>query len=541
MERGMPIPNLLLNLKSLLKGLPPAKMITLLMLISGTVAGFVILLLWTGKADYQILYANLTQEDAGAIITKLKERRIPYQISSNGGSILIPAGQIYETRMEMASEGLPQGGGIGFEIFDNTKLGMTEFLQNVNFQRALQGELSRTINGFSEVEHSRVHIVLASESLFLENEKPATASVVVKLRPGKWLSRDQVQGIAHLVSSSVSGLKPENVTVVDNFGEVLSGLKDKSTMGQIRSEQLEFKEQMERRLEESVRTMLEKALGPSRAIVRLSCSVDFKRSEKTEEKYLSDNKVVRSEQLLDESSVRPEKKAESARAKPDTPGTGDKKIDATAGTPSYRKQDRTVNYEIGKVTSHVVEPVGKINRISVAVLVDGTYKVVEVKEGAGKDGKTEVQYSPRTREEMEKLENIVKRAVNFDAERGDKVEVANIPFHTSETVRNEGSSGSESWWSKTKTGLPMILKYGISALIFMFAFLFILRPLIQWITSGPGSDMELLQQLPKTVGEIEQEYDVKGSRLPFMDQATQMIRQDQNSSMKLMNNWLKES
>ena len=200
----MPIPNILTNLNALVKQLTPGKMITLFGLAAGTIAGFVFLIIWTGRADYQILYANLAQEDAGAIVAKLKEKQIEYQIASNGRSILIPGSRLYETRMELASEGLPRGSGVGFEIFDNTKLGMTEFVQNVNYQRALQGELARTINQFSEVESSRVHIVMVTESLFMEKEKPATASVVVKLRPGRWLGKDQVQGIVHLVSSSVS-------------------------------------------------------------------------------------------------------------------------------------------------------------------------------------------------------------------------------------------------------------------------------------------------------------------------------------------------
>ena len=532
----MPIPNFVSNLKTSITHLPPAKMITLLVLVAGTIAGLIFIFLWAGRVDYQILYTNLAQEDAGAIVTQLREKRIPYQISGNGSSILAPRDQIYETRMGLAAEGLPQGGGIGFEIFDNTRLGMTEFVQNVNFQRALQGELSRTINRFSEVESSRVHIVLKQESLFIEKEKPATASVVVKLRSGKQLSRNQVQGIVHLVSSSVSGLQPDNVTVVDHYGEILAGVKDQTRLGQVRSDQLEFKEKMENRLENSVKTMLENALGPAKAIVRLSCSIDFRRSEKTEERFYPDNRVIRSEQLLNEVSTSPEADPEKAKPAEENLGKEEKTAKPVNAPPGYQKQDRTVNYEIGKITSHTVEPIGRIERISVAVLVDGTYTVV-----GGKDGVKQTQYVPRTDDEMKKLENIVKRAVNFDADRGDQVEVANIPFQNAKVPGEEEAEIGQGWLSKTRSYLPAMLKYLLSGVFVLFTFLFVIRPLIQWVTSTTISDAELLQQLPKTVGEIEREYGQTPTPLPFMDRAAQMIRRDAGASAELMKDWLKET
>ena len=179
------------------------------------------------------LYGNLAPEDAAEIVAKLKENQIPYQLTMDGTGVHIPYDKIYETRLELASQGLPRGTGIGFEVFDDTKLGMTEFVQNVNYQRALQGELSRTINTLMEVESSRVHIVMPARSLFIEEEEPATASVILKLRRGKYLSKDQIQGIVHLISSSVSRLDPEDVTVIDNNGKMLAGFKEKSTVSQV--------------------------------------------------------------------------------------------------------------------------------------------------------------------------------------------------------------------------------------------------------------------------------------------------------------------
>ena len=212
----MALRDFFLQIGALLKSLTPGKKIALLSLLSATIASFAVLIVWTGKPNFELLYSGLSPEDAGAILVRLKEQKIPYSISANGTSILIPREQVYETRLELASQGLPQGSGVGFEIFDNTKFGVTEFVQNINYQRALQGELSRTINGFIEVESSRVHLVMPSKSLFIEDEEPATASVVLKMRPGRRLSKEQVQGIVHLVSSSVSGLAPKNVTIVDS-------------------------------------------------------------------------------------------------------------------------------------------------------------------------------------------------------------------------------------------------------------------------------------------------------------------------------------
>ena len=236
---------MLAQLNAAFSNLSLGKKLTLGILILGSVAGFIFLMNWSGQSEFQPLYTNLDSEDASAILSKLKEQKIEYRIASNGKTILIPEQYIYETRMQLASAGLPQGGGIGFEIFDNTKLGMTAFAQSVNYQRALQGELARTINQISEIESSRVHIVLTEKSLFVDEEDPATASVVLKLRTGKWLNQSQINGIVHLVSSSVARLSPENVTVVDSKGKLLAGVKNPSSFGSLSSDQLDYQDRVE--------------------------------------------------------------------------------------------------------------------------------------------------------------------------------------------------------------------------------------------------------------------------------------------------------
>ena len=245
----MPFRQILLQLQNLFKSLSVGKRIALLILATGSIAGFVFLINWAGRPEFHPLYSNLDANDAGIILNRLKEQKIPYQLSAGGSTILIPQERIYETRMELASAGLPQGGSIGFELFDDTKLGMTEFAQNVNYQRALQGELVRTINGFAEVESCRVHIVMPEKSLFIDDQEVASASVVLKLHHGKWLTQQQVQGIVHLVSSSVSRMSPENVTVVDSSGRLLTGHSDPSGVSALSSDQLDYQAKVERKLE----------------------------------------------------------------------------------------------------------------------------------------------------------------------------------------------------------------------------------------------------------------------------------------------------
>ena len=529
----MPVNDLSTRMKNLLGNLSPGKKIMLALLVAATISGFIGMMLWAGKPDYHTLYTDLSLEDAGAIVEKLKEQKVPFQISANGTSVRIPREQVYETRLALASEGLPQSNAAGFELFDNAKLGMTEFVQNINYQRALQGELARTINRFTEVENSRVHIVMETKSLFVDQEKPATASVILKLRPGKWLTQDQIQGIVHLVATSVPGLKTENITVVDNLGKMLAGFKEDSGFRKATSDQLEYQKRVEETLEKRINTMLEKTLGPNKAVTRVSCSMDFNRQEMTEERYNPENRVVRSEQLLSENATGSgtiPMGVPGVASNLESQGTTEQQ---PASNRSFQKQDRTVNYEIGKLTSHTVKPIGEITKVSVAVVVDGSVQTV-----ANKEGQPEEQYVPRSPEEMEKLESIVKRAVNFDAQRGDEIEVVNIPFNTQKDSLETEETFSDSWRDTIKN-YSALIKYAFIGIFLIFTFLFVVRPLVRWLTTSPGPEGELLKQLPKTVDEIEKEYAV-GSGITYADRAALMIAKDKDVSMGLMQDWLKE-
>ena len=530
-------PDIFSQITTLLKGLGPTKLIALLTLLAATTAGIIFMVVWTSIPDFQLLYSNLTPEDAGEIINKLKEDKVPYQIASNGKTILVPNEILYETRLSLANEGLPQSSGVGFEIFDQTKLGMTEFVQNVNYQRAVQGELSRTIKGFDEVESSRVHIVLPTKSLFIDEQEASTASVVLKLRRGRRLSDEQVRGIVHLVSASVSQLKPENVTVIDNYGRLLAGPKDGSTSAQMSSDQLEYQQKVEKDLEKRVESMLEKVLGVGKAIARISCAFDFRRHEKTEEIFNPDGKVVRSEQILNTISTRSDENAIGVPGVSSNIPSEEIETTGPSGSrdiPGYQKQDKTVNYEIGKVTSHTIEPIGRIERISVAVVIDGTHEMV-----TNDEGEEEYKYTPRTEEEKSKIEDIVKRAVNFDAERGDEIEVVNIPFENVNLGEDEEEIVEQGWMSKLAQ-YRGYFRYVFMALFLLFLFLFIVKPLVRWLTSNSPGTPEMNRQLPMTVEEIERGYGEGRSSLPYRDRAVAMLTGEDESSLSVAREWLTE-
>ena len=529
------------QLKVIIRNLDSGKMIVILFLASVAIAGMIFMVTWAGKPDFQYLFTNLPQEDTASIVSRLKEKNIPFQIDGNGSAVLVPRENLYELRLEMASQGLPQGSRIGFEIFDDVKLGMTDFVQNVNYQRALQGELSRTINEFQEVAGSRVHIVVAEKSLFVEEEEPSTASVVVNLRQGKKLSDSQVQSIVHLVASSVARLDTENVTVVDNTGRMLAGTHDQSVTGKISSEQLQYQRAIEMDLEYRVTSMLESVLGRDKATVRVSCLLDFMTEEQTEETYLPENTVIRSEQSLNEQTGQDTGVAmgiPGVASNLNTNETADKANLGGTSRQGFLRQDRTLNYEIGKVIKRKVMPVGKLLRQSVAVVVDGSYQKTN-----GQNQQEKPEYIPRTAEEMAKIEKLVKSAINFDAARGDEVEVQNIFFETDPMPASfQSEPAPEESWITRISKFEKLGRFVALAVFCLLVFMFLVRPLIRWVTMSSPWDKEIYSQLPKTIAEIEHEY-ARGrsgalGELSHLSQAAQLMTSKNKNSAKLLQGWM---
>ncbi|HEC97902.1 MAG TPA: flagellar M-ring protein FliF, partial [Nitrospirae bacterium] len=272
------------------------KKITLSILLVLTIASIVLLLTWAQMPDYRMLYSNLQADDAGLIVQKLQEMKAPYKTTSTG--ILVPSDKVYELRIQLAAMGLPQGGGTGYEIFDKTGLGTTEFVQKVNLKRALQGELSRTIRSLQEVSDCRVHLSMPERSIFTDRDEKPKASVLLKLHPGETLSRSQVQGIVHLVAGSVESLTPNNITIVDNRGNILTTRENEGL--QLNNTQHDYQKGLERDIEKRIISIIEPVVGKDKVKAKASVSIDFTRTEETQETYDPDGQVVRSQQKLTE-------------------------------------------------------------------------------------------------------------------------------------------------------------------------------------------------------------------------------------------------
>lgn len=390
----------------------------------------VVVSIWAARPEYHVLYASLEPEDAGMITERLRGQNVEYKLTDSGRTILVPARDVHQVRLDMAHEGLPSSG-TGYELLDTSKLGWTDFVQKVQYRRALEGEISRTVQTLREIQTARVHLVTPEPSLFVTDEKPATASVVLELRGGNRLSAPHVQGIVHLVSSAVEGLDPENVTVLDSQGNLLSNPAS-STLAGVTSEQMGVVRDMEEVLTRKVETLLDTVLGRGKAAVRIAVEMDFEQSEMMVESYDADNPVVRSEHRSE-----------------------------STGTDGSTTESGTTNFEISKRTERKTAPAGNVKRLTASVFVDGTY--------TGEESGNPV-YAPRTPDEMTKFENIIKTAIGFSAERGDQLTVENIAFeNTGDELLVPVGGGPGRFQEMSDLigrGLVMLLAVGIAIYVF---------------------------------------------------------------------------
>ncbi|MBZ0252256.1 MAG: flagellar M-ring protein FliF, partial [Candidatus Methylomirabilis sp.] len=399
----------------------PARRLGMLLSLAITVGGFYVLYQIAQRPNYGLLYGGMSTEDAGLIVDALKEERVPFRLGAGGTAVEVPEERVYETRLALASKGLPRGGGVGFEIFDKQSFGMTDFVQRLNYRRALQGELARTISGLSQVESARVHLSVPEKRLFSDNHDAPRASIVLNLKAGRTLARSEIDGIVHLTASSVDGLSPESVVIVDQRGKLLSSAAEGDSVAASVGSMLEYQRKVEGDLERRVESLLSAALGAGKVIASVTAEMDFTQSETTKEAFDPDGAVVRSEQRSDEKNVGRGESASGGVPGGKTDGAEASRTVTT--TPSQgTKATETINYEVSKVVNRTVAPVGVIKRISVAVMVDGVYVA------SGDEGDGPLQYQPRSEEEMARLAALIRGAVGFDEKRGDAIEVTNVPF-----------------------------------------------------------------------------------------------------------------
>lgn len=439
------------------------------------VIGIIWLVTWSSRPEYALLFGDLPPEDASAIVQQLKAEEIPYRLSAGGTRIEVGEDDVKELRLSLVGQGLPSGGrGKGFELFDELKLGTTDFVENLNYVRALESELAGTIVRFKEVNQSRVHLVIPKRTLYWEQEKKPTASVWVKLRRGADLGREHVKAIAHLVAGAVEGLTPKNVTVVDSAGEILTYGEENPTT-QLTADQLKARSQAEKSFENKIVSLLQPIVGDGKVRARVSVLLDFKEVSRQEELYEPTDKVIRSEQELQEESLNPNAEGGIPGTKSNIPGSETEAADE-AGTPQkyFKRTQRTRNYEVGKTVRTVLERPGNITRVSAAVILDDKMSVQEGEEGP------EYEYQPRTEEEIAKCTDVVKKAIGFSEDRGDTVVVQNMSFDHTQVEQERLAAvvqRRDAMWSRLLEAIrtPLII---LSAIL---VFIFVIRPLMKGV------------------------------------------------------------
>lgn len=424
-----------------------------------------------------MLFSDLSLEDSSAIIKDLERQAIPFELRNDGTMVLVPRDRVARLRMKLAEGGLPKGGGVGYEIFDRSDtLGATSFVQNVNHLRALEGELARTIRAIERIQMARVHLVLPERALFSRDRPEPSASIVLRVRG--MLEPQQVRAIRHLVASAVNGLKPERVSVIDEMGRLLAdGARSDNTMGLTADER---QTAYERRLREQVDTIVTSVVGPGRARVQLTAEFDFNRVTQTSERFDPEGRVLRSSQTREESSG-------SANGQ-DQVSVGNELPGGQRGAENQqqpreqsRKTEEVVNYEISRSTKTEVTEGGRVNRISVAVLVDGNYT-------RGANG--EAAYQPREKEELDRISALVRTAIGFDQRRGDQVEVVNLRFAETPATPITEPSGWLSFLAFTKADVMHWVELLVMALLGLIVLFTVVRPLVRRVIAPEGAGQQ---------------------------------------------------
>lgn len=458
--------------------------------------------LWTKHGDFRILFSNLSERDGGAIISSLEQLNVPYKFSEGGGAILVPSDRVHEVRLRLASQGLPKGGNVGFELMENQKFGISQFAEQVNYQRALEGELSRTIQSVAAVQSARVHLAIPKPTVFVREEQKPSASVLVNLYAGRTLEPAQIAGIQNLVASSVPQMPPANVAIIDQGGVLLSQLKSKLMEAGLDPTQVKYVHEIEHAAIRRIEDILTPIVGAGNAKVQVAADVDFSQTEQTAENYKPNSTptsvTIRSQQSSETANAtatpavgvpgalsnQPPVPATAPITQPAVPGAGGAgaggpaipgQINAagvqapisSVGQPVATRKDSTINYEVDRTVRHTKQSAGVIRRLSAAV-------VVNHKKEVGKDGKATTK--PLTDNEIKQINDLAREAMGFNKERGDTLSVANASFSPIE--RSE--SGIPIWKDPDILSLVKdLVKYGAIAAILAYLLLKVIKPLIE--------------------------------------------------------------
>lgn len=436
---------------SQMRGNPRAPLIVAVAVLIAVVTALV---LWSRTPDYRVLYSNLSDQDGGGIIAALQQANVPYKFSEGGSAILVPSDQVNETRLKLASLGLPKSGSVGMELMDNEKFGISQFAEQVNYQRALEGELERTIQSISVVRQARVHLAIPKPSVFVREREAPTASVLVNLYPGRMLDEGQVSAITHMVASSVSDLPVKNVTIVDQDGNLLTQAASGNGLD---AAQLKYVQQVERNTQQRIDAILAPLFGAGNAHSQVSADIDFSQVEQTAETYGPNGNpqqaAIRSQQTSQATDMTqggasgvPGALSNSPPQPASAPLVAASGASATgaAPTPISERKDATTNYELDKRVSHVAQAKGGIKRMSAAVVIN--YQRVV-------DAKGHATMQPLTPEKLAQVNQLVKDAMGYDAKRGDSVNIVNATFST-----ETDPLANLPWWKQ-----PEIISLAIQA------------------------------------------------------------------------------
>lgn len=427
---------------------------------------FGFLMLRVTATQYTTLYSDLTLEDSSAVIKELERQGIPFEMKNDGAILMVPRDKVARLRMKLAEGGLPKGGGIGYEIFDKSDaLGATSFVQNINKLRALEGELARTIGALDRVKSARVHLVMPEKPLFARDKIEPSASIVLKVRGG--LETQQVRAIRHLVASAVQGLKAERVSIVDETGRLLAD--GAAADGGLSAGGDERQLNLERRLRDQVEQLVSSVVGAGRARVQLTADFDFNRITQTSDKFDPEGRVLRSSQSREESAQTSDNKEGQVTVGNELPNAN-AAASANQARDQSKKSEETLNYEISRFTKTEVIEGGRVNRLSIAVLVDGTYT---------KNEKGESVYQPRTAEEIDRIAALVRSSVGFDQRRGDQVEVVNLRFADGQNIAAPELTGWQAMLQFTKEDIMRGVELMVMGMLGIIVLLLVVRPLVR--------------------------------------------------------------
>jgi flagellar M-ring protein FliF len=458
------------GLAGFLKSLGASRLMAMVAVTAALIGFFAFVIMRVTTPQMTTLFTDLSAEDSSGIIKDLERQAIPYELRNEGAVIMVPKDKVTRLRMKLAEGGLPKGGGVGYEIFDKSDaLGTTSFVQNINHLRALEGELSRTIRGIDRVQAARVHLVLPERPLFSRETPEPSASIVVRVRGT--LEPQQIRAIRHLVASAVNGLKPQRVSIVDEAGQLLADGADGDNESAIGDER---RAGFEKRMRNEVEAIVSSVVGAGRARVQLSADFDFNKITQTSDRFDPEGRVLRSTQTREESTATAESNGQ-VTVNNELPGSQNQNNAATPRDQS-KKSEETNNYEISRTTKTEVTEAGRVNRISVAVLVDGSY---------AKNEKGEMVYQERGKEQLDRIAALVRSAIGFDQKRGDQVEVVNLKFAEAPVVAPIAEpTGLFGMLQFTKDDVMYVIELGVMMLLGIVVLFMVIRPLVKRILAS---------------------------------------------------------